>query len=91
MLYTYINQFEKLQASNYVTSQLGLMDSLNASNPFCKITLKDLYTERDKEVLIYPAQKAIYGYLSNTKEIVVFDPTGIQNVLVSRQLFVAKE
>ena len=89
-LYSYISQLETVQAEKFVENPDELREKLRASSPFCSIQIEDSDKSRNKTVEIYPGQTGIYGWLRESDEIVLFEQKVIENVMVSKQLFVRR-
>ena len=86
-LYTYIQQYQNFEVDDYMGENEKLKNSLSESQPFCVVSLNDLYESRNNLLTIYPNDSTVYGVSENTGEIVQMNRGMLRNFLVSREEF----
>ncbi|WP_020527401.1 DUF4340 domain-containing protein [Flexithrix dorotheae] len=87
-VYAYLQQYQDFTAKFFVENAKTLKDSLLNAQPFCKISLKDLYQGRNNNLRIYINPEVIYGISENPAEVVVLDRQKLRNFLVGKPEFV---
>ncbi|MBT34146.1 MAG: hypothetical protein CMO01_31165 [Thalassobius sp.] len=86
-LYNYIQQYQDFEVDDYVEDNENLRNSLSESQPFCVVSLNDLYESRNNQLTIYPNDSTVYGISEKTGEIVQMNRGMLRNFLVSREEF----